>query len=232
MSKLTGKVALITGAKGGLGSFVTEEFLGAGATVVGSARSIAQSDFSQTGFIAMPADLTHGDAARALVESIVTRLGGVDILVHVMGGFAGGQRIEDTEDATWDRMMDLNARSAFNVTRAVAPHMRKAGSGRVIAIGARTALEPVATLGAYNASKAALVALIRTLALEGKDAGISANLILPGTMDTPANRAADPAADVSQWVRPQTVAGLALWLAADAGQEITGATIPVYGKAL
>jgi len=232
MPRLTGKGALITGAKGGLGSFVTEAFLGAGAAVAGVARSIQPSDFPQAAFFALPADLTRGDAARAVVESAAARLGRIDCVVHVMGGFAGGQLIEDTDDATWDRMMDMNARPAFYVARAVMPHLRKTGSGRIVAIGARTALEPRASLGAYSASKAALVALIRTLALEGKDAGVSANLILPGTMDTPGNRAADPAADFSKWVRPQTVADLALWLCSEAGAEITGAAIPVYGREL
>jgi NAD(P)-dependent dehydrogenase (short-subunit alcohol dehydrogenase family) len=231
MPQLSGKVALITGAKGGLGTFVTEAFLTAGASVVGVARSIHPSDFKHANFMAIPADLTRGDATQAMVDAAIAQRGRIDFLVHVTGGFAGGQRIEDSSDATWDGMMNVNARAFFNVARAAMPHLRK-GAGRIVAIGGRAALEPIATLGAYNASKAALVALVRTLALEGKDAGVSANAILPGTMDTPANRAATPSADFSKWVRPQTVAELALWLCSGAGPEITGAAIPVYGTEL
>jgi NAD(P)-dependent dehydrogenase (short-subunit alcohol dehydrogenase family) len=110
--------------------------------------------------------------------------------------------------------------------------MRRAGGGRIVAIGSRAAESPGATVGAYSASKAALVSLIRTVAIENKDAGITANVILPGTMDTPANRAAMPGADISQWVQPASVASLIVWLASDAGKDVTGAAIPVYGRGL
>ena len=102
----------------------------------------------------------------------------------------------------------------------------------MIAIGARSAVEPKAYLSAYCASKAALVSLIRTVALEGKDDGITANVILPGTMDTPANRTDSPSADFSKWVPPAKVASLALWLASEEASQVSGALIPVYGAGL
>jgi NAD(P)-dependent dehydrogenase (short-subunit alcohol dehydrogenase family) len=230
MNLLEGKVALITGAKGGLGTFVTEAFLAAGAKVIGVSRSIQQSDFSNTEFHAMPAELSSGDVARKLVADVVSRFGRIDALVHVMGGFAGGQTVADTDDATFEKMLDLNYRSAFYIVRAVTPQMRQQGSGRILAVASRQAVEPVATVGAYSASKAALVSLIRTIALENKDRGISANTVLPGTMDTPGNRAASPSADTSQWVQPSQVAAMLVHLASDAGSQITGAAIPIYGK--
>ena len=98
-----------------------------------------------------------------------------------------------------------------------------------MAISSRQAMEPAPDLSAYNTSKAALVALIRTAALENKDAGITANTILPGTMNTEANRRAMPEADASQWVRTQDVASLAAFLVSDAGAQITGAALPIYG---
>lgn len=232
MSELNKNVALITGASGGLGNFVTEAFLAAGATVIGVARSIQPSAFADPKFVAMPADLSRGEATKEMVDVAIQRFEKIDMLVHVMGGFAGGELIDDTDDATWDKMMNLNLRSAFNVCRAVLPHMRKAKRGRVIAIGARSAVEPKAYLSAYCASKAALVSLIRTVALEGKDDGITANVILPGTMDTPANRADSPSADFSKWVPPAKVASLALWLASEEASQISGALIPVYGAGL
>jgi NAD(P)-dependent dehydrogenase (short-subunit alcohol dehydrogenase family) len=110
--------------------------------------------------------------------------------------------------------------------------MRNQGSGRILAIGSRAAVEPSARIGAYSASKAALVSLIRTVAIENRSSGISANVVLPGTMDTPANRAGDPQADFSQWVQPAQVAALLLHLASDAASQVSGAVIPIYGQQL
>src|SRR6202030_28805 len=130
------------------------------------------------------------------VETVVARFGRVDILIHLVGGFAGGQTVDAMDDSTWQRMFDANLNSAFYILRAVIPEMRKAGGGRIVAIGSRAAEEPGAGVGAYSASKAALVSLIKTVALENNDAGITANVILPGTMDTPANRKDIQPADV------------------------------------
>jgi NAD(P)-dependent dehydrogenase (short-subunit alcohol dehydrogenase family) len=230
MNSLEGKIAIVTGAKGGLGTFVTESFLAAGAKVIGVSRSIQSADFVHPEFIARPAELSSGAAARELTDEVVARFGRIDALVHVMGGFAGGTRVDETDDATFEKMLDLNYRAAFFITRAVLPQMRQQGSGRILAVASRQAVEPAATVGAYSASKAALVALIRTIALENKDRCISGNTVLPGTMDTPGNRSGDTKADGSQWVQPSQVAAILLHLASDAGGQITGAAIPIYGK--
>jgi NAD(P)-dependent dehydrogenase (short-subunit alcohol dehydrogenase family) len=230
MNALEGKVGIVTGANGGLGRFITEAFLAAGAHVVGVSRSIRAGDFPHPGFAAMPAELSGGEAARTVAGDVVSRFGRVDFLVHSMGGFAGGKSVAETDDATLNQMLDLNFRSAFFIARAVLPHMRRQGGGRILAVASRQAVEPGAMVGAYSASKAALVALIRTIALENKDRNISANTVLPGTMDTPANRAADPQTDPSQWVQPAQVAALLVHLASDAGAQVTGAAIPIYGS--
>jgi NAD(P)-dependent dehydrogenase (short-subunit alcohol dehydrogenase family) len=227
---MTQKTALVTGANGGLGTFVTKALLDAGFAVVGLAPKIQTSDFKHPNFTALPAALDSLNAAQKAADTVIARFGRIDVLAHLVGGFAGGQSVADTDDATFQRMLDLNLNSAFHILRAVIPHMRNGGSGRIIAIGSRAAEAPGATVGAYSASKAALVSLIRTVALENKDAGITANVILPGTIDTPANRKAMPGADVSQWVQPASVASLILGLAGDAGKDITGASIPVYGR--
>jgi NAD(P)-dependent dehydrogenase (short-subunit alcohol dehydrogenase family) len=226
------KIALVTGASGGLGTHVTKALLDAGFAVVGLSPKIRQSDFDHPKFTALPAALDSLDAAKKATDSVIARFGKIDVLAHLVGGFAGGQTVADTDDATFQRMFDMNVNSAFHILRAVLPHMRKAGAGRIIAIGSRAAEAPGATVGAYSASKAALVSLIRTIAIENKDAGITANVILPGTMDTPANRKDMPGADTSQWVQPASVASLIVWLAGDAGRDVTGATIPVYGAGL
>jgi NAD(P)-dependent dehydrogenase (short-subunit alcohol dehydrogenase family) len=229
---LNNKVVLITGAKGGLGTYVTQAFLDAGAQVAGVSRSIRDSDFASPCFAAVPGELSSTDAAAKIVETVVGRSGRVDALVHLVGGFAGGQTVAETDSDTFERMLDMNLRSAFYITRAVLPGMRERGSGRILAIGSRTALEPKPALGAYTASKAALVALIRTIALENRDRGIAANVILPGTMDTPANRSAIPGADYTRWVQPRQIARLLVHLASDEASDVSGAVIPVYGGEL
>lgn len=226
------QTVLITGAKGGLGAHVTRAFLASGAAVAGSARSIAAAEFPGERFAGIAADLTNPADAARLVAAAIARFGAIDALVHVAGGFAYGGPIHETPDAVWQQMMDLNARAAFHLLRAVLPHMRERRAGRILAIGSRAGVEPQANVAAYAASKAALVSLVRTAALENRDLGITANLILPGTIDTEANRQADPAADRSRWVSPEGIAKLALFLASDAAREITGAAIPFYGAGL
>lgn len=229
---MTGRIALVTGANGGLGSQVTQALLEAGAKVVGLAPRIQQSDFDHPNFTALTAALDSLRAARQAVDGVISRFGRIDVLAHLVGGFAGGQTVADTDDATFQSMFDLNVNTAFHIIRAVLPHMRKAGVGKIIAIGSRAAENPGASVGAYSASKAALVSLMRTVALENKDGGITANVILPGTIDTPANRKAMPGADTVQWVQPASIASLIVWLAGDAAKDVTGAAIPVYGRGL
>ena len=178
----------------------------------------------------MPAELNTLEAARTLVDQSIERFGRLNAVVHVLGGFAGGKPAEETDDATIERMLDLNFRPAFHMLRAALPALRASGSGRFVAIGARAAVEPPSGLSAYSSSKAALLALVRTVALENKDKGVTANVVLPGTMDTPANRSAMPGADFTRWVDPNKVAALVAWLVSDGASEVSGAAIPVYGK--
>jgi len=229
---MTGTIALVTGASGGLGTLVTKALLDAGFTVVGLAPKIQQSDCNHPNFTALAAKIDSLDAAKKAADTVISRFGKIDVLAHLVGGFAGGQSVAATDDATFQRMFDMNVASAFHMLRAVIPHMRQASSGRIIAIGSRAAEDPGPGVGAYSASKAALVSLIRTVARENKDAGITANVILPGTMDTSANRQAMPGADTTQWVQPASIASLIIWLASDAGKDVTGAAIPVYGRGL
>jgi len=230
MVSLENKIVVVTGAKGGLGSTVTQSFLDAGAAVVGVSRSIAGSDFPHSNFVAMPAELSSGESVRSLADSVIGKFQRIDALVHLVGGFAGGKSVAETDDATLERMIELNLRSTFHMVRAVLPQMRTQRSGRILAVGSRAAVEPSPLTGAYNASKAALVSLIRTVAAENKDTYITANVVLPGTMDTPANRSADPSADPSRWVQPAQVAAMLAHLASDAGAQVNGAVIPVYGR--
>src|SRR5712692_1457014 len=223
------RVVFITGAKGGLGSFITKRFLATGASVVGASRSISQEDFPLPNFVALPVDFTKSAAVTSAVNSIVDRYRRLDVLVHVVGAFAGGQSVAETDDATWEQMRDLNLTSAFYTLRAAIPHLRKSGAGRLVVIGSLAAVEPHAGLAAYVTFKTALATLVRTVALENRDAGVTANVVLPGTMDTPANRKAMPNADFSKWLQPSDVADVVLWLCDERASHITGTTIPIDG---
>jgi NAD(P)-dependent dehydrogenase (short-subunit alcohol dehydrogenase family) len=223
------KIVFISGANGGLGSVITESFLAQGATVIGASRRISSSDFPHPNFTAMLVDFTSPELVHQAVLKIITDHGRLDVLLHVLGGFAGGKPITATTTETWDQMRELNLTSAFYVLRETIPYLRKSPSGRIIAIGSLAAKEPHANLGAYVVFKTALTTLIQTAALENADAGLTANIVLPATMDTPGNRAAMPREDFSKWVQPQDVANLVLWLADDSARHVTGAAIPMEG---
>src|SRR5438477_7149933 len=151
MASLRGKSALVTGANGSLGTHVTRALLEAGATVAGLAPQIGASAFQQASFIPLPAQISSAESARTAVETALARLGKLDILAHLVGGFAGGQRVDETDDATWQRMFDVNLNTSFLLLRAAIPHMRRAKTGRIIAIGSRAALDPGPGIAAYNA---------------------------------------------------------------------------------
>jgi NAD(P)-dependent dehydrogenase (short-subunit alcohol dehydrogenase family) len=226
---MTNKVVFITGANGGLGVSVTQRFLAGGATVIGASRKITGNEFPSPNFSAMPTDFTNDSAVRTAVDSIIQKYGKLDVLIHVLGAFAGGKSVAETDDATWKQMRDLNLDSAFSVFRATIPHLRKSGSGRIVAIGSLAATAPHPGLGAYVTFKSALSMLVETVAAENKDAGLTANVILPGTMDTPANRKVMPGADFSKWLKTESVADLAFFLAQDSAAHITGAALPIDG---
>lgn len=229
---MSNQVVLITGATGGLGTFVTAAFLEAGAQVVGAARQIDDTAFRHPRFEGIPADLSRPHNAERLVNETVLKFRRVDALIHVAGGFAGGTPIHETSEEVWDSMLEVNLRSVVNILRAAIPQMRAQGQGRIVAIGSRAGVEPAAGISAYSASKAALVSLLKTAAIENRGLGITANVILPGTIDTPSNRRGDPNGDRSKWVSPQKLAALAVFLASDDAAEITGAAIPVYGAGI
>lgn len=218
---------LITGASGGLGPAVVEAFLAGGATVFGVARSWKRGNpHNSTRFHVIEADVNTDEGCDAAVEAAAP----VRVLVHLVGAFAGGQPVAAADDNTFDLMINLNLRSAFRMIRAVLPAMQQAGRGRILAIGSRAASAPMSGSAAYNASKAGLEALIRTVALETKNAGITANLVAPSIIDTPVNRAAMPSADYSRWVKPESIAVTLVWLASDAASDISGAVVPIYGR--
>jgi len=221
------RVVFITGANGGLGSSVTRAFLRQGARVIGGSLRVTAADFPQPNFEAMAIDFNKLDEIKSGVAKIVERYGRLDVLVHVLGGFAGGPSVAETSDAMWEQMQNINLTSAFRVFRESIPHLRKSKSGRLIAIGSLTAAQPHANLGAYVTFKAALAMLVQTVAVENADVGLTANVILPGTMDTPVHRKSMPDADFSKWAKTDDVADLVLSLADEQARHFTGLAIPI-----
>jgi len=217
---------LVTGASGGLGTAVSKAFQDTGATVIGVARNWPEP----VSFLALSADLTTAEGCDAMVEQALAH-GPIKALVHLLGGFGGGQPVAETSDKTWDGMMNLNLRAAFCAMRAVLKPMAAAKYGRIVAVGSRAAVEPMANFAAYSVSKAALVALVKNVAAENKDLGITANVVLPSTIDTPLNRQAMPNADSSRWVKPESIASTLVWLASREAADVSGAVIPIYGRA-
>lgn len=176
------------------------------------------------------ADLTSADGAKDAVAAVIAEHGRIDVLAHVMGGFAGGTPVQETDDATWSRMMDMNLNAAFRVFREALPHMIAARRGRIVAVGSRAGLLPAVGLSAYAVSKAGLQALVQAVAEEVKDYGVTANVVLPSTMDTAANRSWGTPVEAAAWVKPESVAELIFWLASEAAGDVNGALVPIYGR--
>ncbi len=232
MAEFAGKVVLITGAAGNLGRAVGEAFRAAGARLVLADLKLERLEAvwgSGDDLLCLAVDLTRADSVQTMVEAALQRHGAIDVLANVAGGFTMGPPVHETEEHTWDFLLDLNARSVLLTCRAVLPQMRSRGTGKIISVAARAALEGKAKMGAYCVSKAAVITLTQSMAAENRRAGINVNCILPGTIDTPQNRADMPNADFDTWVPPAALADVILFLASDAARAVHGAAVPVYG---
>jgi NAD(P)-dependent dehydrogenase (short-subunit alcohol dehydrogenase family) len=174
-------------------------------------------------------DLTDPVSAAAAVSRTVERYRRLDALVNVAGGFTW-QTVLDGDVEGWDRMYAMNLRTAVVATKAALPKLLEAGDARVVCVGAGAAAKAAAGMGAYTASKSGVQRLVESLAAELRDAGVNVNAVLPGTIDTPANRADMPDADTSRWVAPEALADVVAFLLSPAARAVTGAAIPVFGR--
>lgn len=230
-----GSVVVVTGAFGALGRAVVDAFASRGARlalldVAPQPPSIIREHVGTAPLLFGGVDLTDMEATRRVMAATAMRFGGIDVLVNVAGGFQW-QKLENGDPETWDQLYAINLRTAVVCCKAALPAMLERGAGRIINIGAGAAAGRAgAGMGAYSASKAGVQRLTESLAEEVKDRGITVNAILPGTIDTPRNRADMPEADFSRWVAPEAIADVIVFLASDAARAITGASIPVYGR--
>lgn len=224
MISLNGKVVMITGALGGLGQTVTEAFSQAGGQVVVVGRELPEK--LSEGLLHVSADVTDEAEVQRLMKEAVQKTTRIDCVVNLVGGFAMG-RLAETEMSTWSKMLSLNLTSAFLLSKEATRLMTRQGFGRIIHMAARAAVDPFPGAGAYIVSKAGLLALIKVLALELAGTGVKVNGVLPSTIDTPANRQSMPDADPYQWVKPEAIAALLVFLASDEAEALNGALIPI-----
>lgn len=230
---MKGKHVLLTGGTGGLGLGVTPLLLARGAELTIPFRSsreverlkscISAAEFSRIRLVS--ADLTQ----EKTVEQLVNDMPQVDVLIHLVGGFSMG-KTHEYSFADWKRDFDLNLHTTFLVCKHSLRRMLEHNYGRIVTLASRGAVEPGGLLAAYCASKAGVVALTRAIADETKNTNITANVVLPSIIDTPANRAAMGAHNASQWVKPESLAEVIGFLASDAAGDLRGAIVPVYGN--
>jgi NAD(P)-dependent dehydrogenase (short-subunit alcohol dehydrogenase family) len=235
---LRDRVAVITGGTGGLGRAVTLHFLREGARCAVPYRNEAEKDelvkeaapYADRLFC-VRTDIMQAPELDSFLAAVVERFGGIDVLLNLAGGFAGGTPVAETDPATFDKLLDQNLRSVFLVSRAVIPHLVRRGGGKIVSVAARAALHGTAGLAAYSASKAGVITLTEAMAEELRDQNVQVNCILPSIIDTLANRRAMPDADFTRWVDPVEIARVLAFLASDDSRVISGAAVPVYGRA-
>jgi len=237
MFDFTNRVVVVSGASGNLGQAVARAFHAAGASLVLLDRAsdrlpelFPKLAGSPDHLLIGSVDATDAESVEHAVQGTLERFGRIDVLANTVGGYRAGQPVHEMPLETWDFMLNLNARTAFVLSRAVVPAMLAQGSGKIVHVAARAALAGAARAAAYSASKAATVRLVESLAAELRQENINANCVLPGTIDTPQNRQSMPKADHSRWVPPEAVADVILFLASDAARAVNGAAVPVYGQ--
>ena len=223
----------MTGAAGNLGRAVAEVFAQRGASLVLvdlHERSLADAfGAASERRVFAAANLLEQSQADAIAKLAIDRYGRIDVLCNLAGGFRMGEAVHETSDQTWSFLFDLNARTLLHAVRAVVPRMLAAGGGKIVNVGAASAQKGVGQMGAYVASKSAVIRLTESMAAELREKNINVNCVLPTIIDTPDNRAAMPDADPARWVAPQDLAKAIAFLASDDARAIHGAALPVAG---
>ncbi len=240
---LDGRVALVTGGSGALGQAVARVLLEAGATVIAVSREthperiaalaarLSESLQAAARMTVESAELTDERAVERLMQQIAQRHGRLDIVMNTVGGYQAGKPVTELDDETWQGMLNLNLRTTFLVSKHAGRIMARQGYGRIINVASRAAVAGRRNAAAYAVSKAAVITLSEAQAEELREVGVTVNAVLPSVIDTPANRAAMPTADVSRWPAPEAIARVMVFLASDDASIISGAAVPVYGMA-
>jgi NAD(P)-dependent dehydrogenase (short-subunit alcohol dehydrogenase family) len=231
-TSLHDKVIVVTGGFGVLGSTLGQQLLERGARIalLDRAEGPCASPADSASLLSLGGvDLSAVESAQSALQQVAEHFGRIDGLVNVAGGFAW-ETLEEGSLATWDRLYQMNLRTAVVASQAVLPHLSSLAGGRIVNIGAQASLKAGMGMGAYAASKAGVARLTEALAEELKDRRITVNAVLPSIIDTPTNRKDMPDADFSRWVSPAQLAAVIAFLLSDAADAVTGACLPVSGR--
>lgn len=232
------KTVVITGGTGGLGSALVRrlqalDYRLAVTYLLPDEAAAFESEFEvdEDNLILTRVDCTNPEAVNSFVKGVADSWGEIHGLCSLVGGWAGGRDVEETDDVRFERMLDLNLRSAFYAVRAVVPHLKEAGWGRVVLVGSRGAVEHFEAQAAFNIAKAGVAALGQSVATELDGTGVTANVLMPSVIDTPATRKSLPFADYVNWPTPDEIAAVAEFLLSEGSSVMNGALVPVYGRA-
>ncbi len=222
---------VVTGAAGALGEAVAHYFSIRGARVahIDISDEVLDRTFTERAHqhLYIPADLTDSGPTERAMRTAIGAFGGIDVLANIAGGFRMGPPVHETPRGDWEYLFRLNAGTIVNTAAAVVPTMIEQNHGKIVNVGARAALAGAANMGAYTASKAAVVRLTEAMAEELRGHNINVNCVMPGIIDTPANRSAMPDADHETWAPPDEIAEVIGFLASDAARIVHGAAVPV-----
>ncbi|PYU01155.1 MAG: short-chain dehydrogenase [Acidobacteria bacterium] len=233
-ARFEGSTVLVAGGTGGLGRAVTSAFLEEGANVVVTYRNQPEWERFKNSASANASrlqghevDVTDEAAVNQLIEKVLLKQGRLDAMVNTVGGYAGGLKLWEMETIVFDRMLNLNLRSGYALSRSAVRVMLKQGRGAIVNVASKAALDHAAGAAAYAASKAAAVAMLDSLAAEVTGTGVRVNSILPSIIDTEPNRKAMPKADFTKWPKAEDIARVILFLCSEDAKVIHGAAIPV-----
>jgi NAD(P)-dependent dehydrogenase (short-subunit alcohol dehydrogenase family) len=232
---MTDRVVLITGATGVLGREVARTFAAAGARLALAGTNAERLEgvatdlgLGQDRWAPVVADLRDEAAVSDAVRGVEAKLGPVDVLIHLVGGYEGGTPILELDPATVGAMLDQHVWTTLHMTRAVVPGMLERGWGRILAVTTPVASEPPAKMAPYAVGKGAQETLLRTLARETADTGVTVNLVVVKAIDERGVRTTDP--KKRAWTAPSEIAATFRWLASDDAAAVTGARVPLYGR--
>lgn len=232
------KTVVITGGTGGLGTalarrLITQDYRIAVSYLLPEEAQAFESAFEvdEEQVMLTRVDCTNAEAVNSYIKGVSERWGDIHGLCSLVGGWAGGRDVEETDDVRFERMLDLNLRSAFYAVRAVVPYLKATGWGRIVLVGSRGAMDFFEAQAAFNIAKAGVAALGQSLATELDGTGVTANVLVPSVIDTPATRRSLPYADYVNWPTPDEIAAVAEFLLGEGSSVMNGALVPVYGRA-